>query len=541
MVLHRAFAGEYVVQDDWRQHFWLRRLLDPQLFPNDLIANYFQSVSPWGFTTVYQIFASLGIDPFLVAKLLPPVLGLITTAYGFALSQQLLPIPFTGFLTALLLNQLIWSHDDIASATPRAFMPPIFLAFLYYLLRREAKGPLWKSLLPCGVTIVLEGLFYPQYVFVFAGLLVLTLVHWQQGRLRLSSERRDYWFCGVGLLVAFLVMLPFALSSNSYGPVITAAEARQLPEFYAEGRGRFFLRDPGLYWLTGNRSGLFPTFKPPLMGLGLLLPFLLRFPDRFPLIRQVRHTGILLRIVIVAFTLFFAAHALLFKLHLPSRYTNYTLRYVLIFSTAIVLTLLLEAGWRWMQAAPGYRTAIVWGGIGLIGAALLFYPRYIDNFPADEYRKGQIPELYQFFAQQPKDTLIASLSEEVDNIPIFSERSILVGREYAIPYHKGYANQFRQRSVDLIRAHYTRDPAQLANFIQTYGVDYWVVNRRSFRPTFLNGLQFKQYPDAAAEARQNMEQGPSILADRLKACTLVQEDSLAVVASDCLLKSQQKR
>jgi hypothetical protein len=45
LALKRAFSGEYVVQDDARQHvFWMRRFLDADLFPNDLIANYFQSM-----------------------------------------------------------------------------------------------------------------------------------------------------------------------------------------------------------------------------------------------------------------------------------------------------------------------------------------------------------------------------------------------------------------------------------------------------------------------------------------------------------------
>jgi hypothetical protein len=34
---------------------------------------------------------------------------------------------------------------------------------------------------------------------------------------------------------------------------------------------------------------------------------------------------------------------------------------------------------------------------------------------------------------QPQDIRIASLAEEANNIPTFAQRSILVGREYAIP------------------------------------------------------------------------------------------------------------
>lgn len=52
IALQKAFSNEYVIQDDARQHvFWMRRFIDPDLFPNDLIADYFQSVAPWGYST----------------------------------------------------------------------------------------------------------------------------------------------------------------------------------------------------------------------------------------------------------------------------------------------------------------------------------------------------------------------------------------------------------------------------------------------------------------------------------------------------------
>src|SRR5712691_1081892 len=62
--LHLAFRVPYLVQDDARQHiFWMRRYLDPALFPNDLIANYFQTVAPIGYKAFYWIFAKFCVDP----------------------------------------------------------------------------------------------------------------------------------------------------------------------------------------------------------------------------------------------------------------------------------------------------------------------------------------------------------------------------------------------------------------------------------------------------------------------------------------------
>jgi hypothetical protein len=531
LVLLRAFSGEYVVQDDARQHvFWMRRFVDPQLFTKDLIADYFQSVAPWGYITFYRTFAAVGVDPLLLAKLLPPVLGVIATVYGFGVSLQLLPIPFTGFLTAVLLNQVLWLHNDLASATPRGFMPVIFLAFLYYLLRR--------SLWPCLVAIALEGLFYPQYVFVFAGILCLTPWRWRQGTLKPTLDRSDLKFCITGLVVAFLVMLPFALSTSQFGPTITAAEAKLLPQFYEDGRSRFFVSNFWEFWLTSNRSGLIPKFEPLYLFAGVLLPLLLRFPKRFPLAQRV--TGsvwVLSQIVIVALFLFFVAHVTLFKLHLPSRYAAYTLRFAAMFALAIALTLALDGGWQWLkrQAHPRpHQRYIVWGASILTAALILLYP-LITGFPKADYRYGANPELYKFFAQQPKDIQIASLHKETDYLPTFAQRSIVIGYEYSIPYHLGYANALRQRTEDLMRAQYSLSEAELLRVIDTYDISFWLLDRSAFRPDFLTLNWTNQYPEATAAALKSLQQGKPAIARLADRCSAWQNPEFIVVESQCLI------
>ena len=63
LALKEGFSSEWIVQDDARQHvFWMMRYLDPQLFPDDLIANYFQSVAPVGYTSLYKLAAAAGIS-----------------------------------------------------------------------------------------------------------------------------------------------------------------------------------------------------------------------------------------------------------------------------------------------------------------------------------------------------------------------------------------------------------------------------------------------------------------------------------------------
>ena len=122
-----CIRDSYVIQDDARQHiFWMLRFQDPGLFPNDLIADYFQSVAPTGYKFLYWSFNQIGIEPIALSKIVPSFLGLALTSYCFALTLEILPLPFTGFVASLLLNQNLWLQDGLVSGTPKAFALPLF-------------------------------------------------------------------------------------------------------------------------------------------------------------------------------------------------------------------------------------------------------------------------------------------------------------------------------------------------------------------------------------------------------------------------------
>lgn len=523
LALQQAFSSKYVVQDDARQHvFWMQRFLDPDLFPNDLIANYFQSVAPAGYATFYKLIA-VGIDPLLLSKILPVFLGLITTAFCFGVCLELFPVPVAGFVASLLLNQSLWLKDDLVSATPRAFVYPIFLAFLYFLLRR--------SLILVCVAIALLGLFYPQGVFNASIILILQLIRLNKGLPQLSPDRRDYLFCVTGLAVAVLVMLPFALETSEFAPTITAEAARRLPEFLPGGRSAFFSNDPWRFWLSGGRSGFLPSIQPSSMAVGFLLPVLLRYPSHFPFIQQVRRKiAILPQMVLASLVMFCAAHAFLFKLHLPGRYSGYSLRIVLSLAAGITLIVIWDALWQ------AYKQRVVAiAAISLLAVALLLYPSFDKNFPNTKYKIGNYTTLYQFFQAQPKDSLIASLAEEANNIPTFAQKAILVGREYAIPYHLGYYRQFRQRTLELIQAQYSPDLSTVQNLIQKYGVNFWLLDKAAFQPEYIaNNNWLRQYQPATGLALSQLQQGIPALSKVSDRCQVFDQDGFVILKAECI-------
>lgn len=544
LALQFAFSSQYVVQDDARQHvFWMRRFLDPELFPNDIIADYFQSVAPLGYRALYHFMAGIGIDPIVLSKVLPLVLGLVTTGYCFGVAVQLLPIPLTGFIASVLLNQNLWMQDGLISGTPKAFIYPILLAFLYYGMR--------QSLIGMGIAIALLGLFYPSLVLVCAAFLILHLWRFNRKFPCVSHNRRDYVFCFTGLAVAFAVLLPYRINLSEFAPVITATQAKSLPDFLSQGRTRFFINDAWSFWFNG-RSGIRidTALAPPLSYLGLLLPVVLRYPSRFPLAKQITgNMGVLVKFLLASAILFLAAHALLFKLHLPSRYTQHSLRIAIALAAAIVLTLILDAVFACTEAprrvfSVKLGQVLAFGLISVIGITLVGYPHLVLNtFPWTAYIGGNVPTLYEFFQQQPKDSQIASLVEEANNLPTYAQRSILVGREYAIPYHWGYYRPFRQRMSDLIEAQYSPDLAIVQEFIKKYGIDFWLLPTTPLTAeSIANDSWLMQYQPAANQAIAKLEAGKQpVLASLRSDCAVWETQGLMVLEAECILQKRRDR
>ncbi len=516
----------YTIQDDARQHvFWLQRLNDSELFTNDLIADYFSSVAPAGYKFLYWFANLLGLEPLVFNKILPLLLGVGTSIYAFLVTLEIFPLPLAGFLSSLLLNQNLWLLNDLVSGTPRAFFYILFLGFIYYLLRQE--------LFPCLLLIILQGLFYPQVVLISAGILSLNLIT-QQGR----------YFYLIGLIAAVFILGVYQLQTAEFSEVITLEAAKRLPEFYPGGRSEFFGENPWIFWLSAKRSGFFP-FEwqySAMCAFGLFLPLITRFPRQFPLVRKINaKVRIIWQILFTSLGLFFLSHLLLFRLHLPSRYSQHTWRIIIALSTGIALAILLRQLLLNMANLPKKRQL----AIAIIAMIVILYPTIKVQSRSERlsYLTGQAPQLYQFLQQQPKDVVIASLSLEADFIPSFAQRTVLVSKEYSIPYHWDYYAQIRQRTKDLIQAQYSSNQAALNQFIQQYQVDLWLIDQAAFTPEYLSTnpwlSQFQpETPNAIASLQQAKE--PSIVS-KVDRCSIFKTTKLNLLNAQCIVRIQESK
>ncbi len=536
--LKLSLAHPFIVQDDARQHvFWMQRFLDPGLFPNDPIADYFQSVAPWGYSKLYQLATALGIHPLLMNKLLPSVLGLVMTYFCYGIAIELLPLSsggaITGVIASWLLNQNLWLQDGIVSGTPKSFLYPTLLAFLYFFLRR--------SLWPCLVMLLLQALFYPLGVFLSSGVLALACLRWQGWRPQWGSGV-DIRFCAMGIGTAIAVLLPYIFSSSAFGPVIDAAQARALPEFQMGGRSAFFNdANPWDFWLNGGRSSLriSAALRPDGTYAVFLLPILLRF-KQLTGVQALRNLSLFPQLFFASLGWFFLAHITLFKLHLPSRYSQHSLRILGVLAAAIALTLLLQALQTWLGNSlitNRGRQALALISTGLLLLWLFIVPLNDSKFPRTYNAQGSYPELYRFLQQQPQDIRIASLSQEANNLPSFAQRSIVAGSEYAIPYHWGYYAPFRQRALSLLMAQYSLDLAELQSFIQAEGVDYWLLDEQSFNADSLGSDRWlKAFLPSHAQAIQQLQTGAPALQQYQDRCLALQTQNLRLIDTNCLLQ-----
>lgn len=520
-----SLDSAYIVQDDARQHvFWLQRLNDPELFNNDLITSYFSSVVPAGYKFLYWLANLGGLEPFSFNKILPLFLGVGTSIYTFLVTLEIFPVPFAGFLGSLLLNQNLWLLNDLVSGTPRAFFYVLFLSFVYYLLRQQ--------LLACLLIIILQSLFYPQVGIIAAGVLMLNLIT--------QKQNRNFYL--ISLIVAVISLAIYKLQTAEFTEVITLETAKQLPEFYPGGRSEFFINRPWFFWLFAERSGFFPFewqyFA--LFSFGLLLPIINKFPRKFPLVRELNaKSRIIWQILLTSLGLFCLSHMMLFRLHLPSRYSQHSWRIVIALTAGITLTILLH------QLTQQITNLSQTGKLVIIAIALSIILLPTITVQSRPYRlgyvKGKAPELYQFLQQQPRDVVIASLSLEADFIPSFAQRTVLVSREYSIPYHWDYYQQIRQRTKDLIQAQYSSSPAILAQFIQKYQVDLWLLDQDAFAVEYLsNNSWLNQFQPETKNAISLLEPKKSLIISKIDRCSIFRTRKLNLLDAQCIVRNIDK-
>ncbi|MGF1512620.1 MAG: hypothetical protein ACFB5Z_02845 [Elainellaceae cyanobacterium] len=550
-----VFGHGFTVQDDMRQHVvWFQQFVEPALFQGDAIAQYFRSVAPPGVTAVYWLGAKVGLEPLLLAKLLPLPLALAATVFLFYTTLAIAPVPRAAWLATLIFNQHLWLNDDLVSATPRAFAYPLFAAFLYGLVR-HSHGVIVLS-------VALLGLCFPQMLLVAVGMLLVRLLVcplawplkppsiWRSWRGFTRGHHR--WRAALlGGGVAIAVVLPFAMSLSDYGPAVTAAQMRSLPEYGLGGRNEYFGVSPLVFWLHGSSGLRIPVF-PSVIWAGFALPLVLRQRSSTAAQTVTPQVGLLRDLMVASLGLFCLAHLLLLRLHFPSRYLYHSWRFSLAIAAGVVLAVVIEKVEAWQtkksKAFPlperglrGVRqssraiakTLLSLAAIVLIGIPML--PPLMLAFQG--WVVGEIPAVYRYLKTQPADVQVASIAPEGNNIPVFAHRSAWIGREFSLPHHPRYYAIVRRRTAELLQALYSPNPANLRQWRDQTGVEFLLLENLTFEPNYLQQdwlINSSLRSQIAAIAAQ-LEQGTTpAIAPALPRCSVVAEADYSLVDTSCL-------
>lgn len=544
--LHYLLTQPYIVQDDVRLHIvWLQRYIDPHLFPNDIIANYFPTLAPDGFKFIYWFAARFGVEPRSLASILPIALAIITTVYAFKLTLAIFPIPAAAFLSTVIVNQNLWLNDDLISATPRAFVYPFFAAFLYYLITRKTRL--------CLASMILMSFFYPQVLLVEIVVLTIRLINWQRGSfircsIHYSNDKKDYLIWLLGTLIALPLAIAFAAKKTEFEPLVTAAQMKFLPEFGWQGRNQYFDVSPFYFLFRGDSGFRFPLL-PLIIWSSFKLPFLTKAQSAFG--RLIRtEADVLLQVGLASLLMGLFAHLLLLKLYFPSRYTYPTIRFVMAIAAGIVVFIWLQHAKDWLSQKSQTKTAWKLKESFLVGVVVLamLISIVVPAIPfvflsLENWKVGSAAPLYEFLSAQPKDTLVASLAQEADNIPAFSSRSTLVGEEFAMAYHPKYFAPMKQRAIDLIQAHYSPNLTGVKTVIQTYGIDYFLIESTAFEPNYLSSRKWfmhSSFTPAVREAIASLQQGAMPALAKVTDCTALTVNSLILLDATCILEKSEQ-
>lgn len=534
-----AFSESHIIQDDARIHIvWLEKHINSGLFSNDLLSNYFtETYGALGFKSFYQLMGKLGIKALDVAKILPVFLGIITSVYYYKFCNLITSSKIISLISVLILNQNIWMNNDITSSTPRAFVFPIFSGFLYYFSRNKN--------ISCMLMIMMQGLFYPPFVLIEVGILLINIIEFKKKEIKLANTKSRFTWAATALAVGIISLLPEILKKKEYGSLITFAQMKQMPDFYPNGRSQFFSNNIFEFIWNGSSGINLPEY-PFVMWLFFLFPLISK--DYYKNYIDKSKIEILFKILLVALGLYVLAHIFMFRLYWPNRFTYHTLPFVVSLLSGILISVAVnkiklnveKKKFKKLIEEINLRKLI----LPFFIIILFFYSTIYALIPSNFLDKqgwivGNNQKIYEFLSKTPMDTLVGSLSNEASNIPAFALRSVLTARELAVPYHMGFYSEFSDRMRRMIFAQYAPTLNPMKKIIRDYDIDYWILDKEAFSKDYFSrrkiNLWLNQYPPESDQAvKQLQSQQIPALAKVVSQCTIVADQSVNLLSASCI-------
>lgn len=469
----QALTNPFVINDDVRQQiFWMQQWQDPELFKGDVLSDYARNYVTWGVKGVYRV-ASLGLNPMDFSKVLPGILFVFLAGCLFKIGDVLGKRPLAWMAVAVFWLMPFFL-DNLAGGLARAFAAPLLAFFWLCWLRANPWG--------MGLALLLQALFIPYIFLLAAAAAMLAYLAGRTGRVKLPPfPRRPEHFIFLTAAAALVLLMNHQFTVAGFGPLVSAADMANHPEYTAHGRFAF-LPMPSFFWefispwefiapireggLIGGVIGV-----PLLVGLTLYGAWKVKWRALKPQLAPVVYLGL------TSLLFYFLARWFFLKLFLPDRYLTYSLNLFYCLFLALCWSEALRVA-NWPRSLA---VVMVIAAVGLSGVRL-------HNMGLYDY--SAVRPLCEALAQTPKDALIAGHPNLMDAVPTFARRRAFATFELAQVWSKGYWQWLKPRMEELCAAYYAADPEVVKSFCRRYHIDFLVVDDRHFTPAFLAGGWF---------------------------------------------------
>lgn len=491
VISYAIYLAEWrLFHEEIRILFYYHSLVDPELFTNDYIAGYVDSIARvYGYDFINNLWAKAFSDlQSLHLYAMPTVLPAVFFAGLMITAHRIGGLVHAGCATvlAILLGNVLYR---VGSPVPHAFAFPLLIWTACALQYRSVAGL-------CAVTL-LSALLYPPItpvpglsLFFF---LVLTSGDLRGGAAQMTLRVRLLVVGAVGVLAILIAIPTLPDDSTEFGA--TLAPGTRIDEFPENGPGgRHFqgaLEPFSFSFLSFFRQFALFAHGDPIQNSGGL-----------PL--AVKLAGIALVGLFLAFMLLktdqpqerllkpFVGAALLVSVVLPLVLPTYAYRFIfysmhLVF--LLVFPLIMLKFLQWGVERPRMRlmlAALVMAGFSFGTQSAAPGPMARAALAVTEGQRAAI----EFARTQPKGTVFAGWPGfTIDMIPYFAQRPALLLYKTHYPSHDLYAAEMRRRMIALIDAYFATESAPLERLHEVWGVDYLVVERVWLDPARANELQ----------------------------------------------------
>jgi hypothetical protein len=525
--LVEAFPDPLTIPDDARQFiFWMSEWRDADLYRGDFVADYWRSVSPWFFSSVYRVFDLAGINPATASRLLPAILYPLVGIFAYRFARTIADDGSVACLGAAVLMIALVVEDDVVSATPRAFAPLFFLIFLDGLARRSI-GQVVAGLFCLGGT-------YPSVAVV--GVSVLGVAFIDFSRRKIDVSWRNLAFVGAGVAAAIAAFLPFAGAVARFGPTATPETAKQFGDFAPNGRTAVFGEDGTIDFFCNFRMGLIPgcdgvdslSFWLAIFGIAAAPTILLVMHVRS---RGKSGSAIPFAVGLAGAVWFALSVAVAFKLYLPNRYLMRTLPVVVAMPYGILIGLAVRDGIvRVFSGRTRQRVEVAAAFVGLVAIFA-----FVAIQPPRGYKTWDNPRLSAALASLPAGTMVAGLVGDTDYVPSLTENRVLFSRELSAGYQLGYHRQIEARMRDMIEAELTSDEAVLAEKLAAHQIDVYLIASDSLADARIDPRYAGNLRDFIEEKSADLGDAPTALSRLAPECREGIFNGVEVLDAQCLI------